>query len=174
MTFRTLIISAVTLSALAILGSFAAPSAAARSFQSTGGVCSLELRVKLAEDGSIASRSPGTAHCAGQIGRAMVDPGRAAAAVSGRWRRGGTRCEPTLLSGELRVEPRRLISFDARSEIPFSGSWKAAGAGPVVAFDGTGVSQGLTMSFAGTARLVPAALDCTLHTLQMEIAFMPR
>jgi hypothetical protein len=171
MTFRTLIFSAVAFGALAILGAFA-PSA--QAYQSLGGACSLEFRVNLAEDGSIMQRNPGTVRCAGMIGRRSVDPGVADATISGRFRRRGTRCEPALRSGSVRLQLRPLISFDARPEIVFNGDWKGAGLGPADAVDGKGIVEGLTMAFAGTARLVPANLSCTSHTLQMELAFMPR
>ena len=165
MSIRTLILSAAALAALA-------PSA--HAYQSLGGACSLEVRVNLAEDGRIAQRNPGTVRCAGMIGRQSVDPDVASASVTGRYRRRGTRCEPALRSGTLRLELRRLISFDARPEVVFNGSWKGAGLGPADAVDGAGVAEGLAVAFAGTARLVPANLSCTSHTLQMELVFMPR
>lgn len=171
MTFRTLISSAVALTALALLGALA-PSA--QAYQSLGGACSLEVRVNLAEDGRIAQRSPGTARCAGMIGRQSVDPAVFEPVVEGRVRRRGTRCEPALVSGTFRLRPRRLVSFDARPEILVSGRWKGAGLGPGDVVDGTAVAEGLSMAFAGTARLMPANLNCTSHTLQMELAFMPR
>ena len=171
MTFRTLIISAAAYAALAILGAFA-PSA--HGYDSLGGVCSLDVRVNLAEDGRIVQRNPGIVRCAGMIGRQSVDPGVAEAAVEGRYRRRGTRCEPALITGGFRLRPRRLVSFDARPEILVTGRWKGAGLGPADAVDGTAVAEGLSMAFAGTARLVPANLNCTSHTLQMELAFMPR
>ena len=171
MTARTLIISAATFAALALLGAFA-PSA--QAYQSLGGVCSLEFRVNLTEDGRIAQRNAGTARCAGMIGRQSVDPGLADALVGGRAKRGGTRCEPVLTRGTVRLRPRRLISFDPHPEVTFSGSWKAAGLGPADAVDGTGVAEGLEQSFAGTARLLPANLNCTSYTLQMELLFVPR
>ena len=165
MTARTLIASAVAFAALA-------PSAPA--YQSLGGACSLDVRVNLTEDGRIAQRNPGVVRCAGMIGRQSVDPAAADAAVAGRAKRGGTRCEPVLTSGTVRLRPRRLVSFDPHPEITFTGNWKAAGLGPADAVDGIGVAEGLEVAFAGTARLVPANLNCTSYTLQMELAFMPR
>ena len=120
MTARTLTASAIAFAALALLGALA-PSG--HAYQSLGGVCSLEVRVNLGEDGRIAQRTPGPAPCAGRIGRPSVDPGAADAIVAGRARRGGTRCEPSLKSGSVRLRPRRLISFDARPEVTFSGDW---------------------------------------------------
>ena len=171
MTVRTLICSAAALTALALLGAFA-PSAAA--YQSLGGACSLEIRVNLAEDGRIAQRNPGLVRCAGMMGRQSVDPAAADASVAGRATRGGTRCEPVLTSGTVRLRPRRLVSFDPHPQVTFNGSWKAAGLGPVDAVDGTGVVEGLKVAFAGTSRLFPANLNCTSYTLQMELLFMPR
>ena len=171
MTFRTLILSAAAFTALAVLAAFA-PSADA--YESLGGACSLEFRVNLAEDGRIAQRSPGTARCAGMIGRQSVDPAVVDASLEGRVRRRGTRCEPALISGGFRMKPRRLVSFDANPEIQVTGSWKGAGLGPADAVDGKAVVEGLVLAFAGTARLVPANLGCTSHTLQMELAFVAR
>ncbi len=171
MTARTLIVSTLASTALALLGA-CAPSA--QAYQSLGGACSLDVRVNLGEDGRIAQRNPGVVRCAGMIGRQSVDPAAADASVAGRAKRGGTRCEPVLTSGTVRLRPRRLISFDPHPELTFSGSWKAAGLGPAHAVDGTGVAEGLKLSFAGTARLLPANLNCTSYTLQMELAFMPR
>ena len=171
MTFRTLILSTAAYGALWLLG-LLAPSA--HAYQSLGGACSLEFRVNLAEDGRITQRNPGTTRCAGMIGRQSVDPGVADAALEGRFRRRGTRCEPALISGGFRLKPRRLVSWDANPEILVTGRWKGAGLGPADAVDGTAVVEGLAVAFAGTARLVPANLSCTSHTLQLELVFMPR
>ena len=171
MTFRTLIHSAAAFAAPAILGAFA-PSA--QAYESLGGACSLEVRVNLAEDGRIVQRDPGTVRCLGMIGRQTVDPDVAGASVTGAVRRRGTRCEPALLSGSLRLDLRRLVSFDARPVVTFTGRWRGVGLGPADAVGGAGVVEGLAMTFAGTARLVPANLSCTSHTLQMELAFLPR
>lgn len=160
---------------IAAAGALLAPApAAASAYETLGGACVVEFRVRLGAEGQLVQTEPAVVRCVGAIGRATVDPGPAAAEISGSFRPGATACTPRLASGQLRLLPRRLISFDARPEVPFQGSWKAGGLGAMDVVDGTGVSEGLVISFAGDARLTPGPGSCLFATLQMDLVFMPR